>query len=341
MKKLLVFTLAFLSIVGSVFGAISVDSTSSGTGNTNAFTWTHNATATTNNYLVIGIVNDNNPTPNSVSVNATVATFAGTVNIFGSLRADLWYFPVTTTVNTITLSNGYYNTFEYFAVAYKGVNGVGNIGTNGIQGTYLSTTVTTTQANSWVVGVYGHSVIADTITPNANLTTDIAKVDGSNSSGIFVHRAATATGDYEVGLTGSSSQYSVLVALELKEVAGTPTPTVTQTITPTSTPTTCIAYDTGLNFSGTSSASFSAGNITPANVAGRMLIVGVWRNGSVTSDKCYYGTVTMTALGSTINNGTGSYLSVYYLANPNAATTAITGTWTTSRTKIVVAAVYN
>lgn len=103
--------------------------------------------------------------------------------------------------------------------SYSGTNGVGNTGTNNANSGVESVSVTTTEANSYVVGVLYTNGMNPTVSGS---TVQRAELQAANGHYINIaDLAAGAAGAHALGWTSSSGTWSVL-AIEVKALVSGP-----------------------------------------------------------------------------------------------------------------------
>lgn len=252
MKKL-VFILTLLLITNSVFATIAVDATTSTSGNGASGSLTHTSSGVFRMVIfTIGI---------RIAATGLTVTYGGTpmapgptVTSTNGLFTQIFYL-VNPPTGAQTVAFSWTGNARWVAgcVSYTDVSSViGASSTNSLAGvTSIYTNLTTTKANSWLVGLVA-ARRDSTFTLHNTMTSrwNIANGTSSGIQGSQYDITTTTIKSYPIGVTGStSSDYDVL-ALELQAQDNTPTVTptstptftITRTITPTDTPTTTPTY---------------------------------------------------------------------------------------------------
>jgi len=252
MKKLLLGVMLLL-LSTQIFAAAAYDTVSFTQGTNSTFTFSHTCTGNDLVLLVFVTMERQTQTVSSITYNGDALTFVrrDTTAVNTDITQEVWkkVDPATGANDIVVTLTGSVDTV-IGAQSYTGVSDVGaNTGNAGASPTNaLSTTITTTADNSYLVGVVAQERGGVTITMYPDMQLRYAVQTGGGVGDMYgsgFDRLVTSTGDYILGFTSSSAVGSAISAVELLEFIATPTvtPTITETfedtltVTPTVTPT--------------------------------------------------------------------------------------------------------
>lgn len=212
------------TLTKSTSGNIAFDAASSGTwvpAPGASIVWQHTCSGTDRILLVGVYVRDIIQSVSSITYAGAALTKIGDVPVgAGAIRLELWYrIAPATGSNTIDvdLTGTVSATLGASAVSLTGVHQTSPIGNTNSSapdtGTSVSTSVTTSTANSWLVDAVMHR---NDITINSDQTERQNTNNGSTTVGGMATRTTTTTGSYSMGwLNGADHQWRHFV-VEIK-----------------------------------------------------------------------------------------------------------------------------
>lgn len=208
--------------------AIGGTVTSSATTGSPAASLTFAHTCATGSVLFVGVTQDNVAGDPSVTYNGVAMTKA--VSLSSSINTSIWYLTTPTTGSSqnvvITYAGSSFGTGG--AIDFTGVNTsspIGVTGTNLGSSTAVSTSVTTTTANSWLLDTFYLNDRSRTATVNGSQVqqwnADTGTAEGTRGEGSTL--VTTTTGSYTMGWTLSATSVWKQVVVEIIPSGGAPT----------------------------------------------------------------------------------------------------------------------
>lgn len=189
--------------------AIAFNATSSGSGNTNPWSFNHTCSSLSGRFLFVATSASSGAGPTGVTYNGSAMTLVATVGA-GSTR--FWYLANPSSgTNSLSFAGATTN-MQAVAASYTGSSGTGNpeATTNtdtASPATTVTNSVTTLTDNSWVIGLGCYSSFANNLVAGAGATERIKQASGPDGEAIGIfdsNSPKTPAGSYSMTLNASA-----------------------------------------------------------------------------------------------------------------------------------------
>ena len=179
-------------------------------------TFSHTNGAISNTLLIVFVAMSNDQTPSGVTYNGVSMTQIGSTAVEGGTRTYYLFWlknPTTGTNNVVVTATGTANEIYAGAASYTGVDQTNPIETstaaNSLTGTTPNTSITTANANEWLVALWRNDTGAVSSSTNQTVRGASSSIRYADSNGTVGTGSVTA----QVSVTGGLS-YVVVSALK-------------------------------------------------------------------------------------------------------------------------------